>query len=122
MHLSLIDEGGGKVLTQCLSSSHKGELAALERGAMFKHLWKLLTNLNQDILNYYTSFESQFVDLWVQWVSLQRQGKFTLNFLIKDQFVARQFLSLKEKVRERFLANYNEAIEVAHLKDKKLYL
>ena len=45
-----------------------------------------------------------------------------LDFLKKEWFMAGLLPLLSEKVKGRFLANYEEAIEVAHLKDKKLCL
>ena len=53
-----------------------------------------------------------------------RQREVKLDFLKKDQFVTNKKLwwSLKEKVRGRFLANYDVTIKVACLKDRKLFL
>ena len=53
--------------------------------------------------------------------SLQ-QGEVAPKFLKKDWFVVGLWSLLKEKVRGMFLANYDAAIEVAHLKDRKLCL
>ena len=57
-----------------------------------------------------------------RWVALLRQGEAAPNFLKKDWFVAGLWLLLREKVRGRFPANYDAAIEVARLKDRKLHL
>ena len=66
----------------------------------------------------YASYESKFMDLWGRWIALLRPGEVALDFLKKE----RLWPSLSEKVRKRFPTNYEEAIEVAHLKDKKLHL
>ncbi|MCO5599143.1 hypothetical protein L7F22_053243 [Adiantum nelumboides] len=92
------------------------------RGVTSKHLWQLLTNLKQDGLHEYASYESKFVDLWGRWVASLRQGDVALDFLKKDRFIAGLWPPLKEKVRGRFPETYDLAVEVACLKDKKLRL
>ena len=67
-------------------------------------------------------YESKFVDLWGRWVALLRQGEVAPDFLKKDWFVAGLRSSLREKVRGRFPADYDAALGVAHLKDRKLHL
>ncbi|MCO5557441.1 hypothetical protein L7F22_011005 [Adiantum nelumboides] len=92
------------------------------RGVTSEHLWQLLTNLKQDGLHEYASYESKFVDLWGRWVASLRQGDVALDFLKKDRFIAGLWPPLKEKVRGRFPETYDLAVEVACLKDKKLRL
>ena len=70
----------------------------------------------------YASYESKFVDLWGRWIALLRTGEVAPHFLKKERFMAGLWLSLSEKVRGRFPADYEEAIGVACLKDKKLSL
>ena len=70
----------------------------------------------------YALYESKFVDLWGRWISLLRLGEVATDYLKKERFMAGLWPSLSEKVKGRFLANYEEAIEVARLKDKKLRL
>ena len=51
-----------------------------------------------------------------------RPGEVAPDFLKKERFMAGLWPSLSEKVRGRFPADYEEAIGVARLKDKKLRL
>ena len=70
----------------------------------------------------YASYESKIVDLWGWWIALLSPREVAPDFLKKERFMASLWLLLSEKVRGRFLANYEEAIEVDRLKDKNLFL
>ena len=83
---------------------------------------RLLSGLKQEGLGDYASYESKFGDLWGQWIASLRLGEVAPDFLKKEQFMAGLWPSLNEKVRGRFPANYEEAVEVARLKDKTLCL
>ena len=70
----------------------------------------------------YAAYKSKFVDLWGWWIALLRPGEVAPDFLKKERFMAGWWPSLSEKVRGRFPADYEEAIGVVRLKDKKLCL
>ena len=91
-------------------------------GTSSKRLWQLLLALKQEGLGDYASYESKFVGLWGRWIALLRPGEVAPDFLKKERFMARLWPSLSEKVRGRFPADYEEAVRVARLKDKKLHL
>ena len=91
-------------------------------GTSLDCLWQLLSRLKQEGLGDYSSYESKFVDFWGRWIASLRPGEVAPDFLKKEQFVAGLWPSLKEKVKGRFLVAYEETVEVARLKDKKLRL
>ena len=91
-------------------------------GTSSERLWQLLSGLKQEGLGDYASYESKFVDLWGWWIAALRPGEVALDLLKKEKFMARLWPSLSEKVRGRFPVDYEEAVEVARLKDKKLCL
>ena len=91
-------------------------------GTNSKRLWQLLSRLKQEGLGDYASYESKFGDLWGRWIASLRPGEVAPDFLKKKRFMAGLWPSLSEKVRGRFLADYEEAVGIAHLKDKKLRL
>ena len=51
---------------------------------------------------------------------IEAKREVALDFLNKEQFMAGLWPSLSEKVRRRFLAVYEEVVEVGCLKYKKL--
>ena len=79
----------------------------------------MLLGLKHKGLGDYAFYESKFVDLWGRWIASLRPGEVAPK---KELFMARLWPLLSEKVKGRFLANYEEAVEVACLKDKKLCL
>ncbi|MCO5567942.1 hypothetical protein L7F22_021638 [Adiantum nelumboides] len=85
-----------------------------------KKLWSLLSELKRESLYDYATYESNFVDLWERWVASLREGEGALDFLKKDRFIAGLWSPLKEKVKGRFPATCEFALEVTRLKDKKL--
>ena len=89
-------------------------------GNSSEKLWQLLTELKQRSLFEYATYESRFVDLWERWVASLQEGGVAPDFLKKDRFIAGLWAPLKEKVRGRFPATYEVAVEVARLKNKKL--
>ena len=95
-------------------------------GTSLERLWQLLLGLKQEGLGDYASYESKFVDLWGQCIASLRPREVAPDFLKKERFMAGLWpllnQKLNQKVRGRFPANYEEAIEVACLKDKKLHL
>ena len=91
-------------------------------GTSSKCLWQLLLGIKQEGLGDYASYKSKFVDLWGQCIASLRPREVALDFLKKEWFMAGLWLLLNKKMRGRFLADYEEAIEVSRLKDKKLHL
>ena len=68
----------------------------------------------------YVSYESKFMDLWGWWIAFLRPGEVVLDFLEEGTVCGR--VVAVEKVKGRCPADYEEVVEVARLKDKKLCL
>ena len=89
-------------------------------GTTSEKLWQRLRELKQGGLLEFATYESKFVDLWERWVASLEEGEGAPDFLKKDRFIEGLWSPLKEKVKGRFPATYELAVEIARLKDKKL--
>ncbi|MCO5558222.1 hypothetical protein L7F22_011801 [Adiantum nelumboides] len=62
----------------------------------------------------------QFMDLWDKWIATLALGEKPPNFLKRDRFVACLCPPLKDKVKARLPVTFEEAREVARVKERKL--
>lgn len=112
---SLVDEQKGTW------EALKGEfLQRLGAGETPEKLWEQLSELRQSSLYDYTTYEARFQDLWAHWTASLRGGEGAPNFVKKDKFLSRLYSSLCEKVRGRFPATFEEAVDIAREKDRKI--
>ena len=58
-------------------------------------------------------YETKFVELWGLWITSLGEGQGALDFLKKDKFMLGLCEPLREKVRGKFPASYEEAVEIA---------
>lgn len=82
-------------------------------------LWQQLSELRQSSLYEYTTYEARFQDLWARWTASLGRGEVAPNFL-KDKFLTGLHSPLQEKVRGRFPAMFEEVVDIAHEKDRKI--
>ena len=68
----------------------------------------------------YSAYKAQFLKLWSKWESSLSEGVRAPKFLQKERFLAGLSLLLQDKVRGKFLENFEEARQWAKLKDCKL--
>lgn len=85
-----------------------------------EELWQKLSSLRQVALDSYQAYETQFLILWAQWELSLSEGEGAPNFLKKEKFLAGLSPSLQEKVKGTFPENFEEAMQWARLKDRKL--
>ncbi|MCO5550383.1 hypothetical protein L7F22_003867 [Adiantum nelumboides] len=85
-----------------------------------EHLWHRISSLHQATSRTYLTYESQFLRLWAEWEASLAEGERAPNFLKKEKFLARLFPDLQEKVKGKFPETFEEALQIAHVKDRKL--
>ncbi|MCO5560767.1 hypothetical protein L7F22_014387 [Adiantum nelumboides] len=85
-----------------------------------EHLWHRISSLHQATSRTYLTYESQFLRLWAEWEASLAEGERAPNFLKKEKFLAGLFLDLQEKVKGKFPETFEEALQIAHVKDRKL--
>ena len=83
-------------------------------------LWQKVTYLQQSAIGSYALYEAQFLKLWAEWEASLPEGERAPNFLQKERFLAGLSPVLQEKVRGKFLNNFDEAKQWAKEKDPKL--
>ena len=83
-------------------------------------LWQKLTYLQQSTIGSYSLYEAQFLKLWEEWEASLPEGERVPNFLQKERFLAGLSPILQEKVRGKFLENFNKSRQWAKAKDRKL--
>ena len=83
-------------------------------------LWQNLTYLQRDSIGSYSAYEAQFLKLWAEWEASLPEGEKAPNFLQKERFLAGLSLVLQEKLRGKFVENFDEAKQWAKAKDCKL--
>ena len=76
--------------------------------------------LQQSTLGSYSSYEARFLTLWAQWEDSLSQGERAPNFLQKERFLAGLSPLLQEKVKGKFPETFEEALQWARLKDRKI--
>ncbi|MCO5573994.1 hypothetical protein L7F22_027772 [Adiantum nelumboides] len=85
-----------------------------------EHLWHRISSLHQATSRTYLTYESQFLRLWAEWEASLAEGERALNFLKKEKFLAGLFPDLQEKVKGKFPETFEEALQIARVKDRKL--
>ncbi|MCO5588649.1 hypothetical protein L7F22_042606 [Adiantum nelumboides] len=85
-----------------------------------EHLWHRISSLHQATSRTYLTYESQFLRLWAEWEASLAEGERAPNFLKKEKFLAGLFPDLQEKVKEKFPETFEEALQIARVKDRKL--
>ncbi|MCO5591410.1 hypothetical protein L7F22_045393 [Adiantum nelumboides] len=85
-----------------------------------KHLWHRISSLHQATSRTYLTYESQFLRLWAEWEASLAEGERAPNFLKKEKFLAGLFPDLQEKVKGKFPETFEEALQIARVKDRKL--
>ena len=95
-------------------------MAKFSAGNNPEELWRRLSSLRQVTLDSYQAYETQFLTMWAQWELSLPEGEGAPNFLKKDKFLAGLSPSLQEKVKGKFPENFEEAMQWARLKDRKL--
>ncbi|MCO5590744.1 hypothetical protein L7F22_044719 [Adiantum nelumboides] len=85
-----------------------------------KHLWHRISSLHQATSRTYLTYESQFLRLWAEWEASLAEGERAPNFLKKEKFLAGLFPDLQEKVKGKFPEIFEEALQIARVKDRKL--
>ncbi|MCO5549382.1 hypothetical protein L7F22_002853 [Adiantum nelumboides] len=85
-----------------------------------EHLWHRISSLHQATSRTYLTYESQFLRLWAEWEASLAEGERAPNFLKKEKFLAGLFPDLQEKVKGKFPETFEEALQIAHVKDRKL--
>ena len=83
-------------------------------------LWQKLSELQQVLIGSYPAYEAQFMKLWTAWEASLPEGERAPNFLQKERFLAGLAPSLQEKVNGKFPEDFEEAMQIARLKDRKL--
>ena len=96
-------------------------IAKFSAGNNPEELWRRLTSLRQIALDSYHAYETHFLTLWAQWELSLPEGEGAPDFLKKEKFLAGGLSpSLQEKVKGKFPENFEEAMQWARLKDRKL--
>ncbi|MCO5569774.1 hypothetical protein L7F22_023489 [Adiantum nelumboides] len=85
-----------------------------------EHLWHRISSLHQATSRTYLTYESQFLRLWAEWEASLAEGERARNFLKKEKFLAGLFPDLQEKVKGKFPETFEEALQIARVKDRKL--
>ncbi|MCO5607231.1 hypothetical protein L7F22_061424 [Adiantum nelumboides] len=85
-----------------------------------EHLWHRISSLHQATSRTYLTYESQFLRLWAEWEASLAEGERFPNFLKKEKFLAGLFPDLQEKVKGKFPETFEEALQIARVKDRKL--
>ncbi|MCO5596795.1 hypothetical protein L7F22_050865 [Adiantum nelumboides] len=85
-----------------------------------EHLWHRISSLHQATSRTYLTYESQFLRLWAEWEASLAEGERAPNFLKKEKFLAGLFPDLQEKVKGKFPETFEEAFQIARVKDQKL--
>ena len=85
-----------------------------------EELWRRLSSLRQAALDSYQAYETHFLTLWAQWELSLPEGEGAPDFLKKEKFLAGLSPSLQEKVKGKFSKSFEEAMQWARLKDRKL--
>ncbi|MCO5571669.1 hypothetical protein L7F22_025416 [Adiantum nelumboides] len=85
-----------------------------------EHLWHRISSLHQATSRTYLTYESQFLRLWAEWEASLAEGERAPNFLKKEKFLAGLFPDLQEKVKGKFPETFEEALQIARVKDQKL--
>ncbi|MCO5613387.1 hypothetical protein L7F22_067663 [Adiantum nelumboides] len=85
-----------------------------------EHLWHRISSLHQATSRTYLTYESQFLRLWAEWKASLAEGERAPNFLKKEKFLAGLFPDLQEKVKGKFPETFEEALQIARVKDQKL--
>ena len=86
-----------------------------------EELWQRLSSLRQQAaLDSYQVYETHFLTLWAQWELCLPEGEGAPDFLKKEKFLAGLSPSLQEKVKGKFPESFEEAMQWARLKDRKL--
>ncbi|MCO5550928.1 hypothetical protein L7F22_004422 [Adiantum nelumboides] len=85
-----------------------------------EHLWHRISSLHQTTSRTYLTYESQFLRLWAEWEASLAEGERAPNFLKKEKFLAGLFPGLQEKVKGKFPKTFEEALQIARVKDQKL--
>ena len=76
--------------------------------------------MQQVLIGSYPAYEAQFMKLWIAWEASLPEGERAPNFLQKERFLAGLAPSLQEKVNEKFPEDFEEAMQIARMKDQKL--
>ena len=80
-----------------------------------------MSSLWQSALDSYQAYETHFLTLWAQWELSLPEGEGAPDFLKKEKFLAGGLSpSLQEKVNGKFPESFEEAMQWARLKDRKL--
>ncbi|MCO5557281.1 hypothetical protein L7F22_010842 [Adiantum nelumboides] len=85
-----------------------------------EHLWHRISSLHQATSRTYLTYESQFLRLWAEWEASLAEGERAPNFLKKEKFLAGLFPDLQEKVKGKFPETFEEALQIACVKDQNL--
>ena len=83
-------------------------------------LWQKLSELQQVLIGSYPAYKAQFMKLWMEWEASFPEGERAPNFIQKERFLAGLPPSLQEKVNGKFPEDFEEAMQIARLKDQKL--
>ena len=119
-----------KLWFQNLEPGRKTVMDDLKEAFLFKYgggenpeeIWRRISSLQQDLLGSYSAYEAQFLRLWVKWEASLQEGERAPNFLQKEKFLAGLSPALQEKVKGKFPDSFEEAMQWARLKDRKLQL
>ncbi|MCO5574890.1 hypothetical protein L7F22_028684 [Adiantum nelumboides] len=117
-----------KVWFQGLERRKKGDWGTLREvfmgrfggGCSPEEIWRKLSSLQQISPLSYLEYEAQFLKLWAEWENTLEQGERAPNFLQKERFLDGLSSPLKEKVKGKFPRTFEEAMQLAQLKDRKL--
>ncbi|MCO5552684.1 hypothetical protein L7F22_006201 [Adiantum nelumboides] len=85
-----------------------------------EHLWHRISSLHQATSRTYLTYKSQFLRLWAEWEASLAEGERAPNFLKKEKFLAGLFSDLQEKIKGKFPETFEEALQIARVKDQKL--
>ncbi|KAH7425235.1 hypothetical protein KP509_11G045600 [Ceratopteris richardii] len=83
-------------------------------------LWQQLLSLRQVNLEDFSNYESKFQCIWNNWEASLGANEVAPQFLKRDRFISGLFPSLKQKVESQFPGTFEEALEVARVKCRKL--
>ncbi|KAH7296706.1 hypothetical protein KP509_26G035400 [Ceratopteris richardii] len=83
-------------------------------------LWQQLLSLRQVTLEDFSNYESKFQCVWRNREASLGANEVAPQFLKRDRFISGLFPSLKQKVESQFPGTFEEALEVARVKCRKL--
>ncbi|MCO5571744.1 hypothetical protein L7F22_025492 [Adiantum nelumboides] len=116
----LVLKDSAKNWFQNLEPGRKTNWETLKETFLSKYGGHRISSLHQATSRTYLTYESQFLRLWAEWEASLAEGERAPNFLKKEKFLAGLFPDLQEKVKGKFPETFEEALQIARVKDRKL--